>query len=104
VTIDNLDQYVNLSLEFIFRDGIRRQMDAFRSMMKIGISLKIDFFFILDGFNQVFSLDHLRCFNPSELQLLLCGNQWPSWTLEDLLAYIEPSHGFTRERFDLKIA
>ncbi len=44
MTIDNLDQYVNLSLEFIFRDGIRRQMDAFRSMMKIGISLKIEFF------------------------------------------------------------
>jgi len=31
VTIDNVDQYVKLSLEFIFRDGIRRQMDAFRS-------------------------------------------------------------------------
>ncbi|CAF1384645.1 unnamed protein product [Adineta steineri] len=80
VTIDNIDQYINLSLQFIFRDGIRRQMDAFRS-----------------GFNQVFSLDHLQCFNPQELQLLLCGNQWPSWTLDDLLTYIEPSHGFTRE-------
>ena len=29
--MDNVDQYVRLSLEFIFRDGIRRQMDAFRS-------------------------------------------------------------------------
>lgn len=56
-------------------------------------------FFILDGFNQVFSIDHLRCFNPQELQLILCGNQWPSWTLEDLLAYIEPVHGFTRDKF-----
>ncbi|CAF0873085.1 unnamed protein product [Rotaria sordida] len=80
VTIDNVDQYVKLSLEFIFRDGIRRQMDAFRN-----------------GFNQVFSIEHLRCFNPHELKLLLCGNQWPSWTLDDLLNYIEPSHGFTRE-------
>ncbi|CAF4304478.1 unnamed protein product, partial [Adineta steineri] len=80
VTIDNVDQYVKLSLDLIFRDGIRRQMDAFR-----------------DGFNQVFSIEHLRCFNPHELRLLLCGNQWPSWTLDDLLNYIEPSHGFTRE-------
>ncbi|CAM4755870.1 unnamed protein product [Rotaria magnacalcarata] len=80
VTIDNIDQYINLSLQFIFRDGIRRQMDAFRN-----------------GFNQVFSLHHLQCFNPSELQLILCGNQWPSWTLDDLLTHIEPNHGFTRE-------
>ncbi|CAF0845992.1 unnamed protein product [Adineta ricciae] len=80
VTIDNLEQYVNQSLQFIFRDGIRRQMDAFRN-----------------GFNQVFSLEHLQCFNPQELQLVLCGNQWPSWILDDLLTYIEPSHGFTRE-------
>ncbi|CAF3546281.1 unnamed protein product [Rotaria sordida] len=80
VTIDNIDQYVDLSLQFILRDGIRHQMDAFRN-----------------GFNQVFSLDHLQCFNPHELQLVLCGNQWPSWTLDDLLTYIEPSHGFTRE-------
>ncbi|CAF0944585.1 unnamed protein product [Adineta steineri] len=80
VTIDNVDQYVKLSLDLIFRDGIRRQMDAFR-----------------DGFNQVFSIEHLRCFNPHELKLLLCGNQWPSWALDDLLNYIEPSHGFTRE-------
>jgi E3 ubiquitin-protein ligase HECTD1 len=56
-------------------------------------------FRIPDGFNQVFSLDHVQCFNPQELQLLLCGNQWPSWTLDELLTYIEPSHGFTRERF-----
>ncbi len=34
MTIDNLDQYVNLSLQFIFRDGIRRQMDAFRSRIE----------------------------------------------------------------------
>ncbi|CAF3339147.1 unnamed protein product [Rotaria socialis] len=80
VTIDNIDQYINLSLQFILRDGIRRQMDAFRN-----------------GFNQVFSIHHLQCFNPSELQLVLCGNQWPSWTLDDLLTHIEPSHGFTRE-------
>ncbi|CAF1193643.1 unnamed protein product [Rotaria magnacalcarata] len=80
VTIDNVDLYVKLSLEFIFRDGIRRQMNAFRN-----------------GFNQVFSIEHLKCFNSHELKLLLCGNQCPSWTLEDLLNYIEPSHGFTRD-------
>jgi E3 ubiquitin-protein ligase HECTD1 len=56
-------------------------------------------FSFLDGFNQVFSIEHLRCFNPHELKLLLCGNQWPSWTLDELLNYIESSHGFTRERF-----
>ena len=29
--MENVDQYIKLSMEFIFRDGIRRQMDAFRS-------------------------------------------------------------------------
>ena len=56
-------------------------------------------FVFVGGFNQVFAIEHLRCFNPHELKLLLCGNQWPSWALDDLLNYIEPSHGFTRERF-----
>lgn len=56
-------------------------------------------YFLVDGFNQVFAIENLRCFNPHELKLLLCGNQWPSWTLDDLLNYIEPSHGFSRERF-----
>ena len=99
MTIDNIDQYVKLSLEFIFNDGIRRQMNAFRSINYFCKEIIYEVFFCLDGFNQVFSIEHLRCFNPHELKLLLCGNQWPSWTLDDLLNYIEPSHGFTRERF-----
>ena len=28
--MENLEQYVRLSLDFILRDGIRRQMNAFR--------------------------------------------------------------------------
>lgn len=59
---------------------------------------RIEDLLFLDGFNRVFPIEHLRCFNPHEVRLLLCGNQWPSWTLDDLLNYIEPSHGFTRDR------
>jgi hypothetical protein len=93
---------VRLSLKLILFDGIQRQMNAFRGR-KIDrchpLELVVVHSTILDGFNRVFSLEHLQCFTPKELQLVLCGNQWPSWTLDDLLTYVEPNHGFTRDRF-----
>ena len=52
----------------------------------------------LDGFNKVFPLEKLFPFSPDELQLILCGEQVPQWTREDVLNYTEPKLGFTRER------
>ena len=37
-------------------------------------------------------------FTPHELRLLLCGEQAPSWTREDILNYTEPKHGYNRDR------
>lgn len=81
VTIDNVEQYVSLLTEFILEKGIKRQMDALKS-----------------GFCRVFSIEKLNAFTPLELRRMLCGQQEPEWTREDLLNYTEPKLGYNRER------
>lgn len=50
VTIQNLDQYVNLVIYWILVEGVRRQFESFR-----------------DGFNSIFPIHHLKCFYPDEV-------------------------------------
>ena len=52
VTLDNVDEYVSATLEFILDHGIRRQMNAFRK-----------------GFNAVFPIERLGSFAPEEVKL-----------------------------------
>ncbi|KAB7498063.1 E3 ubiquitin-protein ligase HECTD1 [Armadillidium nasatum] len=80
VTLDTLDDYLDLTLSWTLETGIRRQMDAFRA-----------------GFCKVFPIEKLGAFSPDELRLMLCGDQSPSWTREDILSYTEPKLGYTRE-------
>ncbi len=44
-------------------------------------------------------MDSLKCFEPYELQLLLSGDQAPSWTYEEIINYTEPKLGYTKERY-----
>ncbi|RUS87649.1 hypothetical protein EGW08_004572 [Elysia chlorotica] len=80
VTMDNVEEYIDLVFDFCFVSGIRRQMEAFRN-----------------GFNQVFPMAKLHSFSPMELGSILCGDQAPCWTMEDILNYTEPKLGYTRE-------
>ena len=43
-------------------------------------------------------MEKLQTFEAQELQLLVCGEQSPSWTREDILNYTEPKYGYTRTR------
>jgi E3 ubiquitin-protein ligase HECTD1 len=81
VRMENVEEYVDLTLNFCLETGIRRQMEAFK-----------------DGFNRVFSLDKLRAFSPDEVRLMVCGNQNPQWSREDVINYTEPKLGYTRDR------
>lgn len=56
------------------------------------------FVFSKAGFNVVFPMEKLGAFSPEEVRLMLCGDQNPSWTKEDILTFTEPKLGFTRER------
>lgn len=44
-------------------------------------------------------MEKLHSFSPTELASLLCGDQTPEWTKEDILNYTEPKLGYTRERY-----
>ena len=50
------------------------------------------------GFDQVFPMEKLFLFSPTELQMILCGDQSPQWTKDDIINYTEPKLGYTRER------
>ncbi|XP_045131794.1 E3 ubiquitin-protein ligase HECTD1-like isoform X13 [Portunus trituberculatus] len=80
VTLANVEDYIDLTLNWALEAGIRRQMEAFRA-----------------GFSQVFPLKKLGAFSPDELRLMLCGDQAPVWSREDILAYTEPKLGYTRD-------
>ncbi|KAK2190392.1 hypothetical protein NP493_82g04009 [Ridgeia piscesae] len=80
VTLDNVEEYIECVTDFCLNTGIRRQMEAFRA-----------------GFNSVFPMEKLFPFSPSELQLILCGDQAPQWTRNDILQYTEPKLGYTKE-------
>nr|XP_014275679.1 E3 ubiquitin-protein ligase HECTD1 isoform X5 [Halyomorpha halys] len=80
VKMENLEEYIDSMIEFCLERGIARQMEAFRK-----------------GFSRVFPIEKLRAFTPAEVRLMLCGDQNPHWTREDLINYTEPKLGYTRE-------
>ncbi|KAH8394178.1 hypothetical protein KR215_003788 [Drosophila sulfurigaster] len=80
VNIENLEAYCELLLNFMLQDGIAKQMQAFH-----------------DGFCEVFPLNKLAAFNPCEARMMICGEQYPQWTREDLMAYTEPKLGYSKE-------
>lgn len=51
----------------------------------------------------MFPVEKLSAFTPEEIKMMLCGDQSPRWTREDIVAYTEPKLGFTKERYSLWI-
>ncbi|XP_071795349.1 E3 ubiquitin-protein ligase HECTD1-like isoform X3 [Asterias amurensis] len=80
LTLDNAEEYVELVTDFCLHSGIQRQAEAFK-----------------EGFDEVFSMEKLHSFSPTELQTMMCGDQAPTWTREDILNYTDPKLGYTRE-------
>ena len=56
-----------------------------------------------DGFDEVFPIEKLHSFSPSELQTMMCGDQAPMWTRDDVLNYTDPKLGYTRERWVVRL-
>lgn len=48
-------------------------------------------------------MEKLSSFSYEEVQMILCGNQSPSWAAEDIINYTEPKLGYTRDRYALDI-
>lgn len=81
VTIDNLEEYCELTINFCLQDGIAKQLESFHK-----------------GFCHVFPLNKFAAFTPEEARMMICGEQHPEWTKEDLMNYTEPKLGYTKER------
>ncbi|XP_058454046.1 E3 ubiquitin-protein ligase Ufd4 isoform X2 [Malaya genurostris] len=80
VTINNVEEYCNLTINFCLQEGISKQLAAFHR-----------------GFCEVFPLSKLAAFTPEEIRKMLCGEQNPEWTREDIITYTEPKLGYTKE-------
>jgi E3 ubiquitin-protein ligase HECTD1 len=42
-------------------------------------------------------MQRLQMFTPYELKLLVCGEQTPTWTREDIVNFTEPKFGYTKD-------
>ena len=42
-------------------------------------------------------MEKLHAFKPREVQLMLCGEQAPKWTYEELMMYTEPKYGYHKD-------
>ncbi|XP_078675972.1 E3 ubiquitin-protein ligase HECTD1-like isoform X4 [Branchiostoma floridae x Branchiostoma belcheri] len=80
LSLDNLEEYVEVMFDFCMNTGVRKQLEAFRA-----------------GFSEVFPMEKLQGFSPTEVQLMISGDQAPSWIRDDILNYTEPKLGYTRE-------
>ena len=103
MTIENLEEYVDLMSKFLLKDGIEKQMESFKSKHFWPLFLSLlrlaDLLHLAtDDVDSVFSIDSLKCFEPSELQLLISGDQAPKWTYEEIIKYTEPKLGYTKDR------
>ncbi|XP_018579699.1 E3 ubiquitin-protein ligase Ufd4 isoform X5 [Anoplophora glabripennis] len=80
VNIENVEEYAELTTQFCLDRGIARQLEAFYK-----------------GFSMVFPMEKLAAFSPDEMCVMLCGDQNPEWTKEDLINYTEPKLGYTKD-------
>jgi E3 ubiquitin-protein ligase HECTD1 len=81
VTINNVEEYCDLTIKYCLQDGIAKQLNAFHK-----------------GFCEVFPLSKLAAFTPMEARKMICGEQNPEWTREELLSYTEPKLGYSKDR------
>lgn len=81
---------------FILETGIKKQLASFKCKVHCTSTL---YCILIDGFDRVFPMKHLKIFSPYELKLMLCGEQSPTWTREDLLKYTLPKYGYNNDRY-----
>ncbi|KAL0088270.1 hypothetical protein F4703DRAFT_1734681 [Phycomyces blakesleeanus] len=79
VTINNVEEYVNLLKDSLVGSGIAQQLDVFRK-----------------GFNGLFAIDDLKILSHQEL-VSLFGQSSEDWTYGTLADTIKADHGFTME-------
>lgn len=79
VSINNLDEYLNLTFDKLILSGIDPLVRAFKI-----------------GFNKVFKIESLKCFTNVELEEIICGSDYDSWDYENLIENIIPGYGYDK--------
>ncbi|KAK4337072.1 hypothetical protein RND71_043702 [Anisodus tanguticus] len=85
VTLDNVEEYVNLLTYWTLNEGVAKQMEAFK-----------------EGFESVFPLRNLRIFYSNELEQLFCGSNHTKWDKKLLIDCCHPDHGYNFESKAIK--
>lgn len=86
VSENNMKEYLRLTLNSLFNDSIKLQVNAFRR-----------------GINNVFRMDALKCFLFEELEGLISGEDThgnkgiQKWNKKILLENVVPDHGYDRD-------
>ena len=80
LTMNNIEEYVNLIYDFIFFRGVDKIIKSFK-----------------EGFNINFNIDKLKCFSAQEIEEFLCGNLDIKWEPKILFENIKPEHGYTNQ-------
>ena len=78
LTMNNIEEYVNLIYDFLFYRGIDKCRQSFR-----------------EGFNINFNIEKLKCFTSSEIEEYICGSVDANWDKNILLENMKPEHGYT---------
>ncbi|ANB15244.1 putative ubiquitin-protein ligase UFD4 [Sugiyamaella lignohabitans] len=78
VTIDNVNEYLDLVVDMTIGSGISKQIEQFQT-----------------GFSEVFPYSALNAFSPQELAVL-CGQGEEDWSYETLYESIKADHGYTK--------
>ena len=77
--MSNIEEYVNLVYDYLFYKGITNVVEAFK-----------------EGFNVVFDIKDIKCFNAEELEEIIFGSEEQNWEEEILLENLKPDHGYNK--------
>ena len=79
LTMQNIEEYVNLIYDFIFYKGVSRVITAFR-----------------EGFCLICGVYNLKCFTSLEMEEYICGSMEIKWDENTLYENLKPEHGYNK--------
>lgn len=85
LTTENFEEYLKLINDSLCGSGVKDYITAFKQ-----------------GFNTVFDINNLKCFQTSEIEEILCGSINEAWDKDTLSPNIIPNHGYDRNSLQYK--
>ena len=80
LTMNNIEEYINLIYDFIFFKGVNALFDSFK-----------------EGFNMNFDINKMQCFTSDEIEEHICGSKEIKWEKNNLYENLNPEHGYTKQ-------